>query len=324
MSETPPTVRRGAHGDIIEALHDRLRAAGFPVQGDPAASFGAATEETVRVFQQSRHLQVDGICGPDTWSALAEQVFRLGDRLLASRKPMLRGDDVRTLQLQLNRLGFDPGKIDGIFGPQTLSALTSFQKDAAIPADGICGPATTLRLQQLGGLSDGEIAGIRELETLAATPRQLAGRRVFIASRPAAKALVHLVAEALRARQVVVDTADDLTVDATAAPLALAFDADVSLLLQLTADDTWRCAYYGSGRYHSFRGAAIAHSISHAFGADCQPSGAEPRTIGFLRETQMPAVIAQVNPDELHQRTADAIAHGICAGFETPPEIAPN
>ena len=32
---------------------------------------------------------------------------------------MLRGDDVAELQVRLAQLGFNPGRIDGIFGPAT-------------------------------------------------------------------------------------------------------------------------------------------------------------------------------------------------------------
>ena len=38
-------------------------------------------------------------------------------------RPMLRGDDVAELQVLLSQLGFNPGRIDGIFGPTTGDAL---------------------------------------------------------------------------------------------------------------------------------------------------------------------------------------------------------
>ena len=42
----------------------------------------------MRAFQEQRGLRVDGICGPETWGALIESGFQLGDRLL-----YLSGDD---------------------------------------------------------------------------------------------------------------------------------------------------------------------------------------------------------------------------------------
>jgi len=42
------------------------------------------------------------------------------------RTPMLRGDDVAELQQRLGALGFDTGRVDGIFGRQTAEALAEF------------------------------------------------------------------------------------------------------------------------------------------------------------------------------------------------------
>ena len=52
------------------------------------------------------------------------------------------GNAVKELQKRLTALGYDTKGIDGDFGPNTNSALKSFQKDAKIDVDGIAGPAT--------------------------------------------------------------------------------------------------------------------------------------------------------------------------------------
>ena len=176
-----------------------------PVQGDPAAVFGVATDETLRVLQRYRNLQVDGICGPDTWAALCTPVYRPGDRLLARRLPQLHGDDVSFLQQQLNSVGFDPGRIDGTFGPDTELALVTFQRDAGIPVDGVCGPATLHALERLSHLADGSIASVRERESLAAAPRALAGRRVFLGSRPPLASVTMALAHRLEALNTLVE-----------------------------------------------------------------------------------------------------------------------
>ena len=41
--------------------------------------------------------------------------------------------------LSLDRLGFDPGKLDGIFGPQTKAAYGRFEKQVGGDGDGIPG-----------------------------------------------------------------------------------------------------------------------------------------------------------------------------------------
>jgi len=53
-----------------------------------------------------------------------------------------RGEEVRLLQLALQRLGYLPGRPDGIFGPATAAAVIRFQQDYGLSPDGIAGPAT--------------------------------------------------------------------------------------------------------------------------------------------------------------------------------------
>ena len=53
-----------------------------------------------------------------------------------------RGEDVKTLQAQLNALGYDCGTVDGIFGAKTYNAVVKFQNDRALAVDGIVGENT--------------------------------------------------------------------------------------------------------------------------------------------------------------------------------------
>jgi hypothetical protein len=58
------------------------------------------------------------------------------------------GPDVKALQQALAAVGESPGKIDGVFGAQTETALVAFQKGAGISADGVYGPATKAALDK--------------------------------------------------------------------------------------------------------------------------------------------------------------------------------
>ena len=95
-----------------------------------AAEFDAATELAVRHFQQVRGLSVDGRVGEETYRALNEARWSLGDRLLRydPERP-IRGDDVISLQERLHELGYDAGPVDGVFGPETETGLRAFQRD---------------------------------------------------------------------------------------------------------------------------------------------------------------------------------------------------
>lgn len=57
-----------------------------------------------------------------------------------------RGPAVRRLQELLLDLGFNPGPVDGIFGPRTRTAVMEFQQEVDINVDGIVGPRTWIAL----------------------------------------------------------------------------------------------------------------------------------------------------------------------------------
>lgn len=60
-----------------------------------------------------------------------------------------RGEEVKKLQESLNKLGFNCGTADGIFGPKTEAAVKAFQKANGLAVDGIVGPATQAKLEEM-------------------------------------------------------------------------------------------------------------------------------------------------------------------------------
>lgn len=53
-----------------------------------------------------------------------------------------QGDAVLALQARLQRLGYDPGPLDGFFGPRTEQAVRQFQQASHIAVDGVVGTLT--------------------------------------------------------------------------------------------------------------------------------------------------------------------------------------
>jgi peptidoglycan hydrolase-like protein with peptidoglycan-binding domain len=58
-----------------------------------------------------------------------------------------KGEAVTGLQSQLQRLGYDLGDADGVFGRRTADAVKQFQRDQGLAADGIVGPQTWAALE---------------------------------------------------------------------------------------------------------------------------------------------------------------------------------
>lgn len=174
-----------AHGHVgpeVEDIQRRLEGLGLPCDGDDPGDFGDATLMAVRTFQQRRGLPADGVVWFDTWRALVGATYRLGDRMLYVTRPLLQGDDVRDLQRRLNRLGFDAGHDDGLYGSQTFEALREFQLNVGLSADGIAGPDTVDQVRRLHRQhQEAPAYAVREREELRRPPRlSVAGARIMV------------------------------------------------------------------------------------------------------------------------------------------------
>lgn len=273
----------------------------------------------MRAFQRQRGLRVDGACGPQTWAALVEAGYRLGDRLLYRRRPMLRGDDVAELQRRLGALGFDAGRLDGLFGDRTLRALSDFQRNVGIPVDGIFGRTTLEELDRLRAHTSDRalIPAIRERERLRRAPRTLTGRRVAVAHHGGLGA----AAEALR-RSLVDVGADAVTLfhpDGSAlAAQANAAGAGVYIGLGLHPRlGSSQVAFYSGYRQESAGGKRLAELLSSQLSA--LPGVAPPAVAGMsvpeLRETRMTAVLCDLNAPELVVGRAPEVARALQSGL---------
>jgi N-acetylmuramoyl-L-alanine amidase len=114
------------------------------------------SESEIRSFQQARGLSVTGLVDEVTARALEEAQWKLGDRSLNLQEPpLMHGDDVAALQSRLTEMGFDCGRVDGIYGPRTELAVKDFQKSVGATVDGKCGPATIIALIRLTKIVSG-------------------------------------------------------------------------------------------------------------------------------------------------------------------------
>jgi N-acetylmuramoyl-L-alanine amidase len=328
----PAVLRPGSVGEAVRDLQRRLVGAGHPIPGSELGRFGPETAAALLAFQEARGLEPDGVCDPETWDALVESGYRLGDRLLYLRRPMQRGDDVAVLQRRLNGLGFDAGREDGILGVDTQRALLEFQRNAGLGVDGICGAATIVALERLGSLSDGSIAAVRERDELRRSTRQLSGARVYLAVTPGFEWLGESLRHELGSNGA--HALLDATGDAPPAVIRSAngFQADLFVALRHGTDPACRCSYFESGRFRSETGyrmaTAISGELTALLGVDGVVGG---RTYALLRETRMAATVCEpaAATDVARMRAlvehgddaARAIVRGIRRALE--PERAP-
>jgi peptidoglycan hydrolase-like protein with peptidoglycan-binding domain len=109
-----PIVRDGDTGDAVKSVQYLLnsrQSAGLVVDGE----FGPATSAATKAFQSAHGLTVDGIVGPDTWTALVP-VLTEGST----------GDAVRAVQNELTAHDV-PTTVTGSFDTGTAANLRTFQ-----------------------------------------------------------------------------------------------------------------------------------------------------------------------------------------------------
>jgi peptidoglycan hydrolase-like protein with peptidoglycan-binding domain len=177
-------VSAGDRGPAVEDIQRRLLVLGYDL--GPAGIDGVLLGHTlgaIREFQEDRGLRSDGMVGIATWAALVDATFTFGDRMLYLRVPHLHGRDVQFLQEALGVLGFSCSA-DAIFGPRTERAVREFQRNVALPSDGIVGPDTVSAIQNLRHLWEGKTSRVpaSSVESLAPVARVL--ERVSVALRP--------------------------------------------------------------------------------------------------------------------------------------------
>jgi hypothetical protein len=69
-------------------------------------------------------------------------------RYLHVTSPLMTGREVLRIQEKLTLLGYAPGSLDGEYGAATSAAVTAYQRDNGLEADGVVGPETR---KALGG-----------------------------------------------------------------------------------------------------------------------------------------------------------------------------
>ena len=299
-------LRLGSSGDDVADLQRRLRAAGHPVER-VTGRFDDATRAAVAAFQAAAGLDADGECDGDTWSSLVESGFALGTRLLCLRSPMMRGDDVAELQLRLSTFGFDAGRVDGIFGPTTQTAVGEFQRNGGLVSDDVCGPETVACLRRLdvrGGSTP--VTGVRERERLRRRAGTRVGLRVAIGTAGSHHVTSALAAELQQTGVSALLLGDDWSSQATATN---EFQADLYLGVVIADDPVVETSYFSVPGYESTGGRQLAHMILRELPAapGWAIGVASGKRLAILRETRAPAVVVKLGDASVVETNADLV-----------------
>ena len=140
------SLKRGSKGDKVKELQIKLNKVGNNLVVD--GSFGSATEKAVKEFQKKYNLTVDGIAGPNTIKKL-DEVIASKAVATATLKKGSKGENVKTLQRNLNEVMDTDIKVDGSFGTITETTVKAFQKKYGLVVDGIYGPKSAAKMREL-------------------------------------------------------------------------------------------------------------------------------------------------------------------------------
>jgi N-acetylmuramoyl-L-alanine amidase len=310
----------GDRGAAVRDIQQRLAAAvpgAAPVDEDGV--FGASTRAAVEAFQHHRGLRVDGVCGQQTWNTLVEAGFRLGDRFLFRRTPMSRGDDVAELQQRLCSLGFDTGRVDGIFGDRTARALADFQRNAGLPVDSIVGGATLRELIRLASRHEEPefVSSVRARAQLRDAAATSTVRHIAIGEGGGLGSVTAALRRRLLPRGTQVTELHHPD-DSTQAQQANDLSVDVYLGLRLDPTrSSCSTSYWAGYRDESQGGKLLAELVQHAVpGAlGVHDGGARGMSLPILRETRMPSVLVEVGPASMVVERAALLAGALSAAL---------
>ena len=225
------------------------------------------SESEIRSFQQARGLSVTGLVDEVTARALEEAQWKLGDRSLNLQEPpLMHGDDVAALQSRLTEMGFDCGRVDGIYGPRTELAVKDFQKSVGATVDGKCGPATIIALIRLTKIVSGGAPSILRESANQKNRGPALANKTIVLNPDGDDPLVYDVAVRTEGRLLALGASVFLTRGATNNPsekerIAFTNNSNADLMISLHEDSYKNENAHGAATYFYGSEAHGVHSI---------------------------------------------------------------
>jgi N-acetylmuramoyl-L-alanine amidase len=334
-------IKPGDRGDVVTVVTNTLHRLGLI--SAPTDTFTPEVVDAVRAFQQARGLSVTGEIDIGTHAAIEEARWKLGDRTLKVDSPLMRGDDVATLQSRLIEMGFNPGRVDGFYGPLTEKAVQEFQKSVGVKIDGICGPGTVISLMRLmRTVTGGAPVQLRDQASREKRGPALSDKVIVLdpSSRSDIAELTFDLAQKIEGRLIALGVSVFLTRSANSAPtpqerINFANNTEADLVISLSVDQYQNekahglaTYFYGSDTHgiHSIVGEKFATIVQRELIArtDLLNARTHAKTWDLLRLTKAPTVLLEIgyatNPKDASRLAdpafRDVIAEGLVVAIQ--------
>ena len=121
------TIYYGAYGKKVRKMQERLAELGYPILKIDG-KYGQETQLAIDLFCDAVHIREHRYVSRRVWNKLFAKDAPVYDPYL----PLKLGDQgisVLYMQTRLKELGYDPGKLDGIYGKNTVAAVALYQQD---------------------------------------------------------------------------------------------------------------------------------------------------------------------------------------------------
>lgn len=135
----------GSSGVAVVNIQQHLRAAGF----DPkhvGGKFDERTGAALKAFQRHAGLPATGTVDAATWKSLKNSFILTKSAANPAQSVGERSRAVKTTEQLLKKMGFNPGKIDGLFDKRTLNAVKKYERKEGINVDGRVDPKQLSRM----------------------------------------------------------------------------------------------------------------------------------------------------------------------------------
>ncbi|MEG2686595.1 MAG: peptidoglycan-binding protein, partial [Christensenellaceae bacterium] len=131
------TLNPGDKGDQISELQTKLKELEYYEYASITGYYGPVTEDAVKKFQRTNDITVDGVMGTGSLELLNSDKAKY-----YMMYPGDNGNDIKTMQEQLSKLGYFNANATGYYGPVTEDSVKLFQAENNLTVDGKVGKNT--------------------------------------------------------------------------------------------------------------------------------------------------------------------------------------